>query len=601
MTSVLVSETHSGLGRAVRDLLIARGVTLAAAGDAAATLVITDLVPAFMARAASAYVGLTEERHARIAALITAATARVVLVGGLLPLPGTPPLTAADRDARRIEAVLAEKAAARAVILRVSDVMDPTDPDLRAALRALIDANPTATWPLTDQVQVISLADLAATAVAAVQSRGVDGKWFDIVHPEAASRDAVLAEAGRIARLLVDPDVTEIQPRPAYPPVTARRDGAAGVEALHVRPQASVFVLLAQAIQGMIADSVRNKVIPSILPPMPAVYRALETGDLPLAGCCAVVTGATGQIGAAAARMLVRLGADVIGIARRTEPGAAMERAFADEHAFLDRQRRRLDADRARREGSPPLAGSPGRFRFVAADLTDRDAVAGLAARLCNEAPRIDILIHAAGAISRERQQTAQGIEAVLALHLLAPVALTRLLARSLAGSPGRDGGAWVLNPVTEAQAEHPFDLTDLQSRASYLPAEVLARAQSGLVALTGALAEGMTGSGVNIAAVALPAARTPFLLPLDEPVTGGVTAQQIAQTQRDQRRMQMDTPAHAASRLIEVLLAQGFAQAHGCLITGDEIAGPILTPADDRQRLGALWATAAQLSGLPQ
>ena len=594
MTSVLVSETSSRLGQAVRDLMVARGLTVSD-GTSGAALVITDLGPALMARGAG-YVGLSEERHAQIVALIAASQGRIVLVGGLQPLPGVPPLTAAERDASRIEAAVAERAASLAVILRVSDVMDPADPDLRTAIRALIDTSPTAMWPATDQVQVIALADLAAACVSAVQARGVEGRWFDIVHPEAASREAVVAEAGRIARLLVDPDMTEIQPRPSYPPVTARRDGSAGIEALHIRPQMSVFVLLARTVQGMIADSVQQGTIPPIRPPMPAVYRALETGGMPLAGLCAVVTGATGQIGMATARMLVRLGADVIGVARGTDAGSAMERTFAAEHAFLDRQRRRLDAEWQRRGGGEPVVGEPGRFRFVAADLADRDALTGLATHL-QASSEIDILIHTAGAVSRERHQTAQGVEAMLALHLLAPVALTRLLAEPLA----RARSAWVLNAVTQSQADHPFDLADLQSRNAYLPAEVLARAQSGLVALTGALAEGMAGTGVKIAAVALPPVRTPFLLPLEEPVTGGVTAQQMAQSQREQRRIQMDTPAHAASRLIEVMLAQEFAQAHGHLIEGDNIAGPILTPATDLQRLGALWAASAALSGLPE
>lgn len=607
MTRVLVSETRSRLGAALRDLLAARGLAVAEAGDTAsvppgAALIVTDLAPALMAGAAPR-AGLAEDRHARIAGLIAAVAARggrVVLVSGPMPLPGVPPVTQAERDARRIEAALAERAAAQAVILRVSDVMDPTDPDLRAAIRALIDASPVAGWPLTDQVQAIGLTDLAAAAVAAVQARGVQGKWFDIVHPEAASRVAVQAEAQRIARLLIDPEVTEVQCRPAYPPVTARRDGTAAAEALHVRPRESLFVLLAQAIQGMIAQAVQKGTIPPIRPPMPAVHRALETGALPLAGMTAVVTGATGRIGGAAVRMLLRLGADVVGVARGAAAGARMAAALADEHDFLARQRRRLDAERVRRDGGVPVPGDPGRFRFLPADLADRAALADLAARLTAMAPRIDILIHAAGAISRERQETPQGVEATLALHLLAPVALTRLLAGPLAAA-GRGGGAWVVNPVTEAQAEHPFDLADLQSRAAYLPAEVLARAQSGLVAMTGALAEAMAGSGVRIAAVALPAVRTPFLLPLDEPLTGGVTAQQVAQTQREQRRMQMDTPAHAASRLIEVMLAAEFAAAHGCLIRGDAIAGPALPPGDDRARGGALWSACAALSGLPE
>lgn len=596
MTSLIASEADSRLAQALRALCTARGVGLTPADAATGpgTLVITDLLPALMSGATRAR-GLDEARHARIEALIAQAAGRIVLVSA--PLTGTAEASPAGQDARRIEAVLAERAAGRSVILRVADVMDPTDPDLRAILRSLIDGGPALRWPGSDPVQVIALADLVAATFAATQARGIEGKWFDIVHPEAASREAVLAEARRIAALLVNADVTETQSRPAYPPVEPRRDGSAGAEALHVRPRLSVFVLLAQAIQGMIAESVQQGTIPPIHPPMPALHRALETGALPLAGMTAVVTGATGQIGGAAARMLVRLGADVIGVARRVEAGARMEARLAAEHDFVARQQRRLDAERCRRAGGAPVMGRPGRFRFMAADLSDATARTRLAARLTAEVPQIDILLHAAGEISRVRRETAQGVEGMLELHLLAPVALTRLLAGPLA--QGR--GAWIVNAVSADQTDHPFDLTDLQSRQSYLPAEVLARAHSGLVALTGALAAGMAGTRVRIAAVALPPVRSPFRDPLEDPVTGGATAQQVAQTRAEQRRRQMGTPGQAASQLIEVMLAQELAQAHGCLVQNGDIAAPIVGPGLDSGRLAALWSAAAQLSGLPE
>jgi NAD(P)-dependent dehydrogenase (short-subunit alcohol dehydrogenase family) len=211
--------------------------------------------------------------------------------------------------------------------------------------------------------------------------------------------------------------------------------------------------------------------------------------------------------------------------------------------------------------------------------------------------PRINILIHAAGAIRRARQENAQKVESVLALHMLAPIALTRLLAEPLR----RAGSAWVINPVTALHQFYPYDLNDLQSRNRYEPTEVLARTHAGLVALTGALAVGMTGTGVNIAAVALEQVRTPLLLRLEGPLTGSVVEQHIAKIRREQQRAAMDTPAHAARQIVEVMLARQFADSHGCLIEGGRVAGPILTQGTDLDRLQALWTTSAALSGLPE
>ena len=154
---------------------------------------------------------------------------------------------------------------------------------------------------------------------------------------------------------------------------------------------------------------------------------------------------------------------------------------------------------------------------------------------------------------------------------------------------------------VSDKSAAFPFDLNDLQSRHAYLPEEVLFRAQSGLVAMTGALSEAMRGSGVSIAAVSLAPFRSDFYSSLDVPVSGGATARQVQNTQRDQARMQMPSPAQAASQVLEVLLSADFASAHGGLVRGEDLVGSALTPNDDRSSVAALWRACAELADLPE
>lgn len=139
-----------------------------------------------------------------------------------------------------------------------------------------------------------------------------------------------------------------------------------------------------------------------------------------LAGGSVLVTGATGGIGAAAARALAARGARVIVTGRRVE---------------------QLEA----------LAAETG-GRAIAADLAEADGPA----RLVDEAGHVDVLV-ANAALSQAGELTSLSpaeVDAVLAVNLRAPVMLARLLGADMAA---RRSGQIVFVSSLQGKAPSPF------------------------------------------------------------------------------------------------------------------------------------------------
>lgn len=140
-------------------------------------------------------------------------------------------------------------------------------------------------------------------------------------------------------------------------------------------------------------------------------WSAAEGWDL--AGRTVVLTGPTSGLGRAAAEQLARLGATLVLVGRSPERTAQTRNELAE------------------------LTGND-QLSVVVADMGELDQVRRAAVEIAAAHPRVDVLIHNAGALLAERQETSDGIEVTVASQVLGPFLLTGLLLPPLAAAPGR-------------------------------------------------------------------------------------------------------------------------------------------------------------------
>jgi dehydrogenase/reductase SDR family protein 12 len=131
-----------------------------------------------------------------------------------------------------------------------------------------------------------------------------------------------------------------------------------------------------------------------------------------LSGKVAVVTGGSSGLGKATALGLAALGASVHLVVRTPEKG---------EDAAAEIRRTVPGAD----------------VLVHRCDVSDLASVRSFADELQGSVQRVDVLVHNAGTLPRERQETADGHELTLATHVLGPVLMTELM-RPLLAAAGR-------------------------------------------------------------------------------------------------------------------------------------------------------------------
>jgi retinol dehydrogenase 12 len=194
----------------------------------------------------------------------------------------------------------------------------------------------------------------------------------------------------------------------------------------------------------------------------------------PMEGRTCVVTGATSGIGYEIAKGLAVRGARTVLVGRGPDRLA------------------RLAESLARSENNPNVDAVPVR------DIALRAEWGSLSAQLLERYPRIHVLVNNAGAFFSRREVTEDGLERTFALNVLAPLALTTLLADRLkASAPAR-----VVNIASAAHRGQHVDLGDLEEAQHYRGYQAYGRSKLELILLTRELARRFAGSGVTVNAV---------------------------------------------------------------------------------------------------
>ena len=146
-----------------------------------------------------------------------------------------------------------------------------------------------------------------------------------------------------------------------------------------------------------------------------AARRALFDWDaepvVDMSGRVALVTGATGGLGLAAATALAQRNADVWIVGRDPQRTEAARRAIA-------------------------AVAPDSSVTTAVADLAVLDDVRNLADRVRRSVPRLDVLIHNAGALAHDLRYTADGLEVTAQVHVVAPFLLTTALLPILQTTP---------------------------------------------------------------------------------------------------------------------------------------------------------------------
>ncbi|HXG26194.1 MAG TPA: SDR family NAD(P)-dependent oxidoreductase [Candidatus Binatia bacterium] len=207
-----------------------------------------------------------------------------------------------------------------------------------------------------------------------------------------------------------------------------------------------------------------------------------------LDGRTALVTGATGGLGRAAANALAGLGARVVLVGR--------------------------DLDRLEQLRSELVAATGGahgaeRFPVHVADMSDIGSARRLAQAVVAAETSLDIVVDNAGMIYPERTTAADGSEASMALMALAPFALVSGLLPLLR----RSGDARVIAVTSGGMYTTALDVRDLDGTSLvYNGPRFYARAKRAQVALVREWARRLRGSSITVVAMHPGWARTPGL-----------------------------------------------------------------------------------------
>lgn len=199
-----------------------------------------------------------------------------------------------------------------------------------------------------------------------------------------------------------------------------------------------------------------------------------NTGTWEIRGKTVLLTGGNSGIGKATVIELVRRGAHVIFTSRDSAKGEAALRAI-----------RASTAD----------SGS-GSVQVRSLDLASFESIEALARDLVAQASALHVIVHNAGLIQAERQETEDGFELTFGTNHLGPFYLNRLLEPLLrASAPAR---IVVVASNAHQRLERGLDFDDLQAEKSYEAVRVYSASKLANILFTRQLAKRLEGSGIT-------------------------------------------------------------------------------------------------------
>jgi len=186
-------------------------------------------------------------------------------------------------------------------------------------------------------------------------------------------------------------------------------------------------------------------------------------------GKVVLITGATSGLGLATATRLARMGASIRILARDPRRAAAAVTAIVEATGNTD-------------------------VSYGISDLADLGSVRAFAATFRAEQPRLDVLIHNAGALSRDYRTSADGTELTVATQVVAPFVLTgERLALLSASTPSR-----VITVSSGGVYTQRYDLDQMEMGPdTYDGVTAYARAKRAQLTLNREWARRQTGSGI--------------------------------------------------------------------------------------------------------
>jgi len=301
-----------------------------------------------------------------------------------------------------------------------------------------------------------------------------------------------------------------------------------------------------------------------------------------LAGKTVLITGPTSGLGRAAAEGLAALGARVILVGRNPERLAAVREGLA---AAREELAAAHDGRGARRRGRA-AGGGVDRFPIVVADMGSLASVRAAVAQVLETEPRLDVVIDNAGTIYPERIEGPDGIEATLAILVVAPFVLVSGLLPLLRRTPG----SRVISVTSGGMYTQRLNLDDMQWNSEpFSGARAYARAKRAQTALIREWARRLPGEGVTFNAMHPGWADTPGL------------AETLPGFYRIMRPL-LRTPAQGADTIVWLATDPGVGDVSGKLFLDrrprpfDRLPSTRLSAADRRR----VWEVVVGLSGAP-